>query len=72
MTDSRKDQQDVPWWLQGDQQCIWCLQAYAVEAEFRCSHCDEAVCSDCVVEIRAKELLLCGPCADAYAAESDT
>lgn len=72
MDTPNESQKDMPWWLLGNEQCGWCLQSYALEVEYRCDYCDEPVCPDCVVEISVKKLVLCGPCADAHAAESGT
>jgi hypothetical protein len=35
------------------EQCPSCLQSYCVDMQRRCSHCDGALCSFCVVEIEA-------------------
>ena len=40
-------QAELPWWLEGDEQCPICLQLYAFEIRQLCSRCGEAVCPYC-------------------------
>ena len=72
MNSHREDQHDIPWWLLGDEQCGFCLQQYVLEAEYRCEHCDDAVCLNCVVEITETSSILCPTCAEARAGDANS
>lgn len=50
------------WWLEGREHCGFCLQHYVYEQEYRCVHCDRAVCPDCVVVAHSHTEIFCPDC----------
>jgi len=52
-----------PWWLEdGTEICSVCHHLYLYETEYRCSECDGAVCTECVVVAS----VTCLPCDENY------
>lgn len=52
--DSRKASEkafQLPWWLEGDTTCVFCLQSYAVQVEYYCLDCDRGFCPLCTVTV---------------------
>jgi hypothetical protein len=52
----------APWWFEEEEFCLFCLQGYARDDEYRCRRCDVAVCPHCAIVVRRSRAIYCPQC----------